>query len=155
MNALTLKHPWAVAIRDWGKPVENRTWKPPRSLIGQWFAIHGGVVPKGRARDEAFTDLMSLIGQGLAPRNVPTADAIVPGILCVVRLDRVVQPGDDDPIVSSPWFTGPYGWVLSDVVPMPEPIPCSGRQGLWPLLEDVLAKVRDGWQRTKGGVLAC
>ena len=149
MLALTLRHPWAVAIRDWGKRVENRTWKPPRSLIGQWLAIHGGVVPKGAARGEAHHDLCDLIARGLAPPAIRLADAIVPGIVCVVRLDRVVQPGDGDPIVSSRWFTGPYGWVLSDVVPMPEPIPCSGKQGLWPLPEDVLEKVRDGFRRAR------
>lgn len=136
MNALTLKHPWALAIRDWGKRVENRTWAPPRHLIGKWLAIHGGADPKGRARIEALNDLRSLIQRGLAPQ-VSLADAIVPGIVCVVRLARVVRVGDDDPIVESPWFHGPYGWVFDKVEPLPKPIRCPGKQGLWPLPKDV------------------
>ena len=45
MRALTILQPWALCILDFGKMVENRTWRPPESLLGQRFAIHAGKVP--------------------------------------------------------------------------------------------------------------
>jgi hypothetical protein len=42
MQALTLWQPWAWAMAFAGKPVENRTWAPPHSLLGQRIAIHAG-----------------------------------------------------------------------------------------------------------------
>jgi len=38
---------------------------------------------------------------------------------------------------ADPWFVGPFGWVLSDVVVLPAPVPCRGAQGLWEVPADV------------------
>lgn len=43
MKALTLHQPWATCIAQHGKRVENRTWAPPPSIIGQRIAIHAGM----------------------------------------------------------------------------------------------------------------
>lgn len=40
-----------------------------------------------------------------------------------------------------PWFIGPYGWVLTDVVTLAEPVPCKGAQGLWTVPPEVLARL--------------
>ena len=40
-----------------------------------------------------------------------------------------------------PWFTGPLGWELVDVLALPEPVPVKGKQGLWTLPEDVAEQV--------------
>jgi hypothetical protein len=49
---------------------------------------------------------------------------------------------------ADPWFTGPYGWTLDDVVALPAPVPCRGAQGLWPVPDDVAALVIE---QAKGG----
>jgi len=33
----------------------------------------------------------------------------------------------------SKWFSGPLGWMLRNPRPLPRPIPCAGRLGLWEL----------------------
>lgn len=33
MKVITVRQPWASAIIWGGKNIENRTWKPPKSLI--------------------------------------------------------------------------------------------------------------------------
>lgn len=43
MKALTLHQPWATCIAHHGKRVENRTWAPPQSIVGQRIAIHAGM----------------------------------------------------------------------------------------------------------------
>ena len=42
IRGLTLWRPWDVAMRDLGKPIENRDWPPPESVQGQLIALHSG-----------------------------------------------------------------------------------------------------------------
>lgn len=42
MKALTLWPEWAWAIMHLGKDVENRTWHPPKNILGQRIALHAG-----------------------------------------------------------------------------------------------------------------
>jgi len=42
MKALTLWPEWAWAIIHLGKDVENRTWHPPKNILGQRIALHAG-----------------------------------------------------------------------------------------------------------------
>ena len=42
MKALTLTPPWGNCIALYNKDIENRTWVPPSTLLGQTFAIHQG-----------------------------------------------------------------------------------------------------------------
>lgn len=150
LKAITLKHPWAFAVARLDKRIENRTWKPPPSLIGRRIAIHGGAIPKG---DSAFADTMFDVKVIL--RDIITAEYmsklstaqvnwirarncnvlrtwITPGIVATATLKSVVTTSD------SPWFFGPYGWVLEDVEPLETPVPHRGAQGLWPVSEEAL-----------------
>ena len=68
---------------------------------------------------------------GLTPRDVLACS----GVVAVCRYGGAVRSSD------SPWFEGPFGWVLAETVVLPRPVPCGGSQGLWPLPEDVLAAV--------------
>ena len=42
MHALTLIQPWATAIMQFGKDIENRPWAPWPDVIGKRIAIHAG-----------------------------------------------------------------------------------------------------------------
>lgn len=124
IRGLTLQRPWEYAIFNLGKDVENRTWRPPVSMIGQYLAIHAGqTYDKAGARwiEQKF---------GLV---IPETQGGV--IVGVVKLADVVTES------TSPWFVGPFGWVLAEKVAI-EPVPCSGKLGLWALPDDVLEQVR-------------
>lgn len=167
LPALTLIPPWAHAVAHWGKRVENRSWAPPRGLLGKQIAIHSGKSPwRQRKNGEwainegALEDVREAIrfcekaSAGEVP-NPTTAKWIherCSAVLCVAtvagwvhedgyralnRPERFASRTD-----TGPWFVGPYGWVLSDVVALPEPVPCSGKQGVWSLPADVDAAVR-------------
>lgn len=143
MKAITEKHPWAYAIAHLGKSIENRTWKPYPSQLkpGDWLAIHGGAEPKGRNREEFDRDLDSIICMdGNTHLDfVDPREFITPGIVAVCKFGGVVTESD------SPWFNGPIGWRLVNVVALPEPVRCKGSQGLWDLPDDVLTVVRSGY----------
>lgn len=166
MYALTLRHPWIWAVVHLGKRIENRTWEPPEHLIGQYIAIHGAVPPKGKSEQIALSEDITAIYQGIL-RKLPQGEqlelaqyfkhrfphpyssdrtlievenTVMPGIVAVARLERVITESD------SPWFFGPYGFVLADVTVLPEPVACKGAQKFWKLPTDVLAQVRNGYR---------
>lgn len=155
MRALTLWQPWAWAIlhlpSDIAKPAENRDWMPPRSLLGQRIAIHGGKRYDGlamvRVSDIVFQRAGSL------PRGVATSRRDESGILGTVRLVGVVEDrrgqlelvsgswGETSRAACVPWFVGRYGWVLDQRRVLDRPIPCAGKQGLWTVPDEIAARL--------------
>ena len=126
--ALTLKQPWATAIRELDKRVENRTWAPPNKAVGTMIAIHAG-----RTFDEEGADWVAArFGTLFASENVPLGS-----IIALAKLKGSVTSSE------SPWFVGPYGWEFSTVIPL-APVPCRGRLHLWPVPTEVQEQIM--WQ---------
>jgi hypothetical protein len=115
-----VRQPWADAIMLGHKPAENRTWKPPADAIGTWIAIHASAA----APDELTVRDV----RGLCPQRSPLQrrdEWDCGALLGIVRLVGVVEDH------WSPWFSGPFGWVLSHPVRLRRPIDCAGRLNLW------------------------
>jgi hypothetical protein len=129
MRALTLWRPWPHAILYGGKRVENRPWKPWRSVLGQTIALHAGL----RYDDDGAKWMAK---NGLYE---PPADQWCPKG-CIVGTAKITECVDERPMNDS-WFFGPFGWLLDDVVAFETPVICRGAQGLWKVPADVLFKV--------------
>jgi hypothetical protein len=128
VKALTLLRPWAYAITHLGKRVENRTWRPSAAMIGVQIAIHAG---KGKDNPGAEW----ILDSGLAATLPPLAWQET-AIVGVATISGIVEGSD------SPWFFGPYGWVLSEVKAVDVPVPCKGALGLWEIPAHVIADMR-------------
>jgi hypothetical protein len=126
MRALTLWQPWAWAISDFTKRIENRSWSPPSCLYDNRFAIHAGKTYDEASAQEIEDEFDVEIPRGGFPLGA---------IVAVARLVGVVTVSDD------PWFVGPYGWVLDDVVKLASPVMCRGAQGLWVMPPDAGRRV--------------
>lgn len=138
MKALTLKQPWAWAVAHVGKDVENRTWKPPQSIIGQRIAIHAG---RGFDRE-------SLSNRAIKNCVLPATfehGAIVAITTVLTFQHETGFPHGPGRFPKSDraywWFTGPYGWWLTRTITLPEPIPCRGQQGLWTVPPEIEAEI--------------
>jgi hypothetical protein len=131
MKALTLKQPWAWAVAHAGKDVENRTWKPPASVIGQRIAIHAG-----KGWSEAGGWALQALANGLFP---PIESHIVFGAIIAVATIRGCVGVEAS--CFNRWIDGPYGWLLTHVIALPKPIPCRGNQGLWNVPADIEAEI--------------
>lgn len=116
-----------LALRE-GKDIENRSWQ--RSFRG-WLAIHASAQPK---QDAAFP-----------PRGhrLPDLDTLNYSAICgVARVTDIVTKS------RSKWFWHPddgstnYGWVLSDVKILKQPISCKGALGLWDVPPKVLRELQ-------------
>jgi hypothetical protein len=133
VRALTLWQPWAWAILHAGKRIENRTRPFPHKLLGQVVALHAGKTYSHGVWNWPL------------PGGPPTKEECVLGaVVGTARLvyvfDRI--PATDVPEDQHKWWVGPVGWLLDDVHPLAEPVPCRGFQGFWTLPSAVEHAVR-------------
>lgn len=99
--ALSIRQPWAWAILHAGKPVENRSWS---TNIRGPICIHAA---KGMTMAEYGETRQFVWSLGI--NDIPAFDAIRRGgIIGVADLVDVVTRHP------SPWFFGPYGFVLAN-----------------------------------------
>ncbi len=111
MKALSIRQPWAWAIMAGHKKVENRSWS----------TLHRGplLIHAAKAIDLAGFRLCRELGIQV-PEQLPLG-----AILGQVELYDVVESLD------SPWFVGPMGFLVRDPRPLAEPLPWTGRLGLF------------------------
>lgn len=153
MKAFTIWQPWASLIIAGAKPYEFRSWRAPRSLIGQRIVIHAGArrTPKIEI-DELLMPLLMrdrfaqsaaetcLLPEKAIPileqaRNgqLPTAAGIGTAIVGEPRNGieiatefGVERANDSDRDEEANW-----GWPMLEIEAWPDPIPMKGSQGLW------------------------
>ena len=119
MRALSVCQPWAWLIVNGYKDIENRTWK--LDYRGP-LVIHASK----RVGQEQLDDVMHVQHKFTDIRMPPFRDMPMGGIVGLVDVVDCVTASD------SPWFNGPFGFVLANprrckFVPMP------GRLGLFPV----------------------
>jgi hypothetical protein len=135
MKALTIRQPWAWCIVHAGKDVENRSWSTQhRGPI----AIHAA---KYWQQPTIYDDFLTARWMsGCALPNAPTEQQLRQmndqrgHIIAVARLADVVTSS------SSPWFTGPYGFLLRDVWPV-APVLVRGKLGLFEVDDSLVPEV--------------
>ena len=163
MKALTVWQPWASLIvgstdTPPQKPVENRDWRPPASLVGQRIAIHAG---RKMDDDAAYEIFKSKAFGSVAPPYRTLALFPLGAVVGVATLDRVIGPCRDvsifferrfervpQPTIDSwglgdelRWYMGSLGWVFRDQIALAAPVTVKGAQGLWTLPSDVERRV--------------
>ena len=105
--ALSIQQPWAWAIVNGGKTIENRTW---RTRFRGAFLIHAS---------QRFDNDGERFVLGMCP-DLPGRDQLPRGgIVGVAELFDCVTRSDNE------WFFGPVGFVLRNARPLPF-MPCRG-----------------------------
>lgn len=128
--ALTLLNPWAYAITNLGKRVENRTWPAPQHV--DRVLIHAGKSWDAGVRPATF---------GSDAANAPRS-----AIVAVARLAYVCQASvnSDELVCQCGEWASPrqMHWRLDDaVLTLRQPVPCRGALKLWRPDPDVLRAV--------------
>lgn len=152
--ALSFLQPWLWAILEGHKPVENRSWKPPRSVVGRRIALHASA---GYDREgDLFVRRLVGTHRNLRSPMVACRSAIV-GTAVIVGAFRpagsraeVVGPLLDvevDRLAASPWAFGPWIWKVADVRKLRAPVPCKGALGFWKVPADAAALVYEDLAR--------
>jgi len=124
MKGISIRQPWAWLIAKGIKDVENRSWKT--EYRGRVY-IHAGKV----FDEEGYRWLLR---NSELSRQLLTASNIFHGRYFRRALGAIIGEVDIVDCVTesdSQWFSGPYGFVLTNPVMYGEPIPCKGQLGFF------------------------
>lgn len=120
--ALSIRQPWCAFIVHGLKPVENRSWKT--NFRGP-VLIHAGTRPADafEGEDEFWQEVL---GRPFPEEMLGRGSALAPmgGIVGVADIVDCVTAHP------SPWFFGPFGFVLANARPLPF-TPCKGALGFF------------------------
>jgi len=137
VKALSIKQPWAWLICAGYKDVENRSWTT--NFRGRIY-VHAGLKFDREGDDEL---------RGMIRHRFPAlyANKVDLDYYFGIETDgprgEIIGEVDITGCVaesSSPWFVGPYGFVLENPVLYKQPIPCKGRLGLFEVDAKVIQK---------------
>jgi len=103
---LSIRQPWAWLIIHAGKDIENCTWRT--NFRGE-FLIQAA---KGMTRKEY--DVACTYTKAIKPISMPCFEDLERG--GIVGRATIINCVDKH---KSPWFFGPYGFVLADISPLP------------------------------------
>lgn len=143
MKAVSLTQPWATLVAAGIKKIETRSWAT--SHRGP-LAIHATGSFPAEARELCLGEpfLAALERAGVkSPPDLPLG-----AVLAVCRLEAVWRiekehwiPQDQAPF--GDFTPGRFAWDLKDIDCFPEPIPASGRPGIWDWLPPVGSPLRE------------
>jgi len=122
--ALSIRQPWAWLILHGGKDVENRRW-PTRQRGRVYIHAAKGMTPQ--EYENVRDDYLRFEIEPFTKRSIQLpafAELERGGIVGEVEIVQCVDCS------SSPWFEGPYGFVLCDPRPLPFR-PCKGMLGFF------------------------
>jgi hypothetical protein len=157
LRTLTVKPPWSHLIAKCGKLVENRGW--PARFRGL-LAIHAGLGWDAAAeRDTTALAAWRDWSASLPHPNITgplRKSAIHVDLGAVVAVAELSGCHDSEECMLPAWSEvpgvrsgcsdwaarGQFHWTLRQVRPLPVPVPCKGKLGLWRLPEDVEKAVR-------------
>lgn len=114
MDALSIQQPWAWCIVNDHKPLENRTWATKRR------GPH--LIHTGKKFDR---DGYDWIKEEFPQIPLPKPEEFeLGGIVGIATIHDCVESSD------SPWFFGPFAFLMKDASPLPF-IPCRGALGFF------------------------
>lgn len=149
MKAISIRQPWAFAITNLGKRVENRdrnTSVRGRVLIhaakgctsAEYVAARDFMVARGLAAADGLACLQTSVPGCEPPVLPPLAEMQRGGFVATAKLVEVLPRAGS----TNPWHvTGCYGYVLEDVAPI-EFLPYRGELGFFNVPDDVVAAAR-------------
>lgn len=127
--ALSIRQPWAWLIVRGYKDVENRTWKT--MFFGRIW-VHAG---KGMTADEyeACADVCAPLGVLLPRKDLLLRGGIIGSVTLVECVEKS----------TSPWFVGPFGFVLRDPQEC-DFVECPGQLNFWQPPATIFQPLRGG-----------
>ena len=131
MKAISLWQPWASAIALGIKRIETRSWST--NFRGP-IAIHAA---KRWGKDQRdFSNLEHTLGR--LPARVPLGAFVATAVLADVRpTEELTLDIEAIERMYGDYSFGRFGWILENIVALPEPIPYRGEQGLFYVGHDV------------------
>lgn len=123
MKAISLWQPWASAIALGHKTIETRHW---HTIYRGPLAIHAAKrFDRGQRK---FAGEERALGR--MPDRLPLGQIVAVCTLADVRPTEDLDVSGLERMYGD-FHPGRFGWILTDIRPLPAPIPFTGRQGLF------------------------
>lgn len=133
-RGLTLVNPWAYAVTNCGKRIENRSWAPRQV---DTILIHAG------AKLELGDAMATFNAAGFVLPPVAIARAVV-AVAAIAGVCTRSRSSDRLVCDCGVWAAaGQIHWRLAEVTVLKEPVPCRGSLGLWTPPSEVLTAVKE------------
>lgn len=143
-RALSFRQPWASAIIQGLKPLENRKYPPYASIVGERIGVHASLVED---EDDEW-GLRKLLEETPLDKRKGAIDPLTKGVLLgTVKVTGFVRvnPAEGTPgsvglteeqaeeLLTSKWRVAesPFLWLLEEPRILPDPIPHKGALGFW------------------------
>lgn len=142
LSCLTLHRPWGWTFIDSTKRIENRK-QPCRFQKGHYIALHHGKTwdKNGARKIEEITGTR-IFNYQFEPFE----------IVAIARFDHceswTKRRGQEEP-----WFFGPYGYHLKNIVKIDPVKNIKGMQGFWYLPDDRMDEVQDKYRKARYEIL--
>lgn len=121
LPALSIRQPWAISILQGGKDIENRSWDT--KFRGKFLIHAAGKYTVEEVRSwRMFCEAQKIPLEWAKSNQIYTLK--VGGIIGEADLVDVLTES------TSPWFCGPFGFVLRNVKPLPF-VRCRGALGFF------------------------
>lgn len=125
MKAISLWQPWASYIAVGSKRFETRSWA---TQYRGPLAIHAAKRPLSGLERELLEEWPLPFGVSLPFGAIVATCNLVD---CIRMTDDHIAGRDCRELELGDWYPGRYAWALVNVVPLPEPVPFRGAQGLF------------------------
>lgn len=126
LKALSLWQPWASYIAQGAKRYETRGWAT--SYRGP-LAIHAAKRPMREAERALLSAWPRPFGSPPMPFGAVIATARLAD--CIQMTEALIRAIDKRERELGDWRAGRWAWVLLEVMPLQQPVPTRGAQGLF------------------------
>lgn len=123
MKCLSLTQPWATAVAMGIKRIETRSWG---TTYRGPLLIHAAKGFPKWARE--FAEEERALGR--IPSRLPRGALVARCLLVDVKRTQDTETTAIERLYGD-YAPGRFAWILSDIEPLPEPIPARGSLGLW------------------------
>lgn len=137
MKAISIRQPWPWLIFHAGKDHENRTWKPnnPNLRFRGVALIHAGKELDDEAAVDVANGINPCTGEPLPPNLIIPDTFDCGGIVGIADFTDIVTRS------ASPWFVGPFAFVLRHAAPLPF-VHCKGALGFFDVPDEIARELR-------------
>jgi hypothetical protein len=134
IRALTLRQPWALAVAELGKRIENRTWRLPAGYLWIHAGARSGWDRTGLSHPALGAAWRDRHGAGATAgpdSGLITFSAVV-ALVRVTGAHHAADCGRSPGLLCDPWAAaGQVHNTLELAAVLPELVPADGQQKLW------------------------
>ena len=130
MKAISIRPPWAWAILNAKKDIENRTW---RTKILGTVAVHASQTMRRSEYAEALRKIKTVSPRVKVPPYESMSRGAIIGVVDIVGCE---------PTTKSKWHArGHYGFLLANPRALRRPVPCKGSLSFWEVPENIAKRI--------------